>query len=211
MAADGGVFSFGDAQFHGSTGSLRLNKPVVGMAVTPDGGGYWLVASDGGIFAFGDAGFYGSTGSLRFNKPVIGMVPTHDGRGYWLVASDGGIFAYRRRRVLRLTGFDAAGQPHRRRGPLARRRWLLDARSQWHPARVRRRTERLGGLRLAPVVLHEGSDDGPHPGLLGQRICQCERKRAGLRVSEMRPYFGDVTTAVPGYTGHVVGIAVTPG
>ena len=25
------------------------------------------------------------------------------------------------------------------------------------------------------------------------------------------PYFGDVTTAVPGYTGHVVGIAVTPG
>jgi hypothetical protein len=25
------------------------------------------------------------------------------------------------------------------------------------------------------------------------------------------PYFGDVTTAVPGYAGHVVGIAVTPG
>ena len=131
------MFSFGDAQFHGSTGSLRLNKPVVGMAVTPDGGGYWLVASDGGIFAYGDAGFYGSTGSLRLNKPVIGMVPTHDGKGYWLVASDGGIFAYRRRRLLRLAGFDAAGQPHCGRGPLARRRWLLDARSRWHPARVR--------------------------------------------------------------------------
>ena len=25
------------------------------------------------------------------------------------------------------------------------------------------------------------------------------------------PYFGDVTTAVPGYAGHAVGIAVTPG
>ena len=25
------------------------------------------------------------------------------------------------------------------------------------------------------------------------------------------PYFGDVTTAVPGYSGHAVGIAVTPG
>jgi hypothetical protein len=24
------------------------------------------------------------------------------------------------------------------------------------------------------------------------------------------PYFGDVTTAVPGYSGHAVGIAVTP-
>ena len=43
------------AQFYGSTGSMRLNKPVVGMAATPDGGGYWLVASDGGVFAYGDA------------------------------------------------------------------------------------------------------------------------------------------------------------
>ncbi|HWD55951.1 MAG TPA: hypothetical protein VG346_12570, partial [Acidimicrobiales bacterium] len=25
------------------------------------------------------------------------------------------------------------------------------------------------------------------------------------------PYFGDLTTAVPGYSGHAVGIAVTPG
>ena len=25
------------------------------------------------------------------------------------------------------------------------------------------------------------------------------------------PYFGDVTTAVTGYSGHAVGIAVTPG
>ena len=42
---------------------MRLNEPVVGMAPTPDSGGYWLVASDGGIFAFGDAGFYGSPGA----------------------------------------------------------------------------------------------------------------------------------------------------
>ena len=40
----------------------HLNQPIVGMAATPDGGGYWLVASDGGIFTFGDAAFYGSTG-----------------------------------------------------------------------------------------------------------------------------------------------------
>ena len=39
----------------------HLNKPIVGMAATPDGDGYWLVASDGGIFSFGDAAFYGST------------------------------------------------------------------------------------------------------------------------------------------------------
>jgi hypothetical protein len=34
------------------------NAPVVGVAATPDGRGYWLVASDGGIFSYGDAGFY---------------------------------------------------------------------------------------------------------------------------------------------------------
>ena len=71
-----------------------LNKPVVGMAATPDGNGYWLVASDGGIFNYGDAGFYGSTGSIQLNKPIVGMAATPDGKGYWLVASDGGIFNY---------------------------------------------------------------------------------------------------------------------
>ena len=49
MASDGGIFSFGDAVFHGSTGGFHINKPVVGMATTADGGGYWLVASDGGL------------------------------------------------------------------------------------------------------------------------------------------------------------------
>jgi len=34
VAADGGIFSFGDAAFYGSTGSLRLNRPIVGMAST---------------------------------------------------------------------------------------------------------------------------------------------------------------------------------
>jgi len=84
----------GDAVYYGSTGSLSLNKPIVGMVSTPSGHGYWLVASDGGIFSFGDAVFYGSTGSLPLNKPIVGMVSTPSGHGYWLVASDGGVFAF---------------------------------------------------------------------------------------------------------------------
>ena len=94
VASDGGVFSFGDATFHGSTGAMRLNKPVVGIASTPDGGGYWLVASDGGVFSFGDATFHGSTGAMHLNKPIVGMAATADGKGYWLVASDGGVFSF---------------------------------------------------------------------------------------------------------------------
>ncbi len=80
--------------FYGSTGSLHLNQPIVGMAATPDGGGYWLVAADGGIFSFGDAAFHGSTGSLHLNQPIVGMAATPDGGGYWLVAADGGIFSF---------------------------------------------------------------------------------------------------------------------
>jgi hypothetical protein len=71
----------------------HLNKPLVAMAVTSDGGGYWLVASDGGVFAEGDAAFEGSTGGMALNKPIVAMAPTPDGKGYWLVASDGGVFA----------------------------------------------------------------------------------------------------------------------
>ena len=94
VASDGGIFSFGDAGFFGSTGALKLTKPIVGLASTPSGQGYWLVASDGGVFAFGEAGFFGSTGALTLTKPIVGMAATPSGRGYWLVASDGGVFAF---------------------------------------------------------------------------------------------------------------------
>ena len=30
VASDGGVFSFGDAKFRGSTGAMHLNQPIVG-------------------------------------------------------------------------------------------------------------------------------------------------------------------------------------
>jgi hypothetical protein len=47
MAADGGIFAFGDAAFYGSMGGSPLNKPMVSLASTPDGKGYWEMAADG--------------------------------------------------------------------------------------------------------------------------------------------------------------------
>ena len=73
VASDGGIFSYGNAHFYGSTGNIVLNRPIVGMAATHDQGGYWMVASDGGVFSFGDAAFYGSTGNIVLNKPIVGM------------------------------------------------------------------------------------------------------------------------------------------
>ncbi len=94
VAADGGVFSFGNAAFFGSAAPLRLNRPIVGMAATRDGKGYWLAAADGGVFSFGDAQFYGSLGTTHLDKPVVAMAATPDGKGYWLVAADGGVFSF---------------------------------------------------------------------------------------------------------------------
>ena len=83
VGSDGGVFTFGDAQFHGSTGAIRLHRPVIGIAATPDNHGYWLVATDGGVFAF-DAPFLGSMGGTRLNEPVAELIAYGD--GYLLVA-----------------------------------------------------------------------------------------------------------------------------
>jgi hypothetical protein len=90
-ATDGGVFSYGNAQFKGSVGAL--NKPIVGMATTPLGNGYWLAASDGGIFSF-NVPFLGSTGGIKLNQPVVAVIASPLGAGYWLVASDGGVFNF---------------------------------------------------------------------------------------------------------------------
>jgi hypothetical protein len=93
VGADGGVFSFGGANFLGSTGDMRLDRPIVGMADDPATGGYWLVASDGGIFSFG-APFFGSAGGDPLGAPIVGMAATPDGGGYWLVDSAGGVLAF---------------------------------------------------------------------------------------------------------------------
>jgi hypothetical protein len=91
VASDGGIFSFGDAGFRGSTGSIVLNKPIVAMTGTTDGGGYWLVASDGGVFSFGDAGFYGSLAGSGVT--VEGVIATAGQPGYTLVETSGiGVF-----------------------------------------------------------------------------------------------------------------------
>ena len=80
VAADGGIFSFGDAVFHGSMGGRALNAPIVGMAAAR-GGGYWEVASDGGSSAW--------RALLRLpcrweRDRFFAMVPTPGGAGYLL-------------------------------------------------------------------------------------------------------------------------------
>ncbi|MGH9008692.1 MAG: Ig-like domain-containing protein, partial [Acidimicrobiia bacterium] len=94
VGTDGGIFSYGQAKFYGSTGAIKLAKPIVDIVPTATGRGYWMAASDGGIFSFGDAGFYGSTGAIKLAKRIQQMASTPSGKGYWMVAGDGGLFSF---------------------------------------------------------------------------------------------------------------------
>jgi len=73
---------------------MRLDKPVVGMAATPSGNGYWLVASDGGIFNFGDAGFHGSAQTYRPAGSVANIIATTTGNGYAVLSSAGAVYTF---------------------------------------------------------------------------------------------------------------------
>ncbi|MGH9034874.1 MAG: hypothetical protein ACRD0O_03855, partial [Acidimicrobiia bacterium] len=65
-----------------------LNQPVVGMAATPSGRGYWLAAADGGVFAFGDAVFHGPGFS-----DTVAIAATRRG-AYRLASADGTVVTY---------------------------------------------------------------------------------------------------------------------
>ena len=70
----------------GRPGGMALNKPIVGMAPTPDGAGTGWWPPTAAIFAFGDAAFYGSMGgqppqqarSWAWRPP-----PTAGATGWW--------------------------------------------------------------------------------------------------------------------------------
>ncbi len=87
VATDGGIFSFGDAHFYGSTGAMHLNAPVVGMARDGSGTGYWLAGADGGVFTFGNANFTGQRGGPRARQSHVSSsssaCPTATATGCW--------------------------------------------------------------------------------------------------------------------------------
>ncbi len=75
-------------------GADTQQPTIVGVARTPDGGGYWMVAADGRVYNYGDAPYFGSAYGLPLKAPIVGIAATPSGNGYWLVASDGGVFGY---------------------------------------------------------------------------------------------------------------------
>lgn len=74
---------------------LAPGTKAVGVAPTPTGNGYWIVADDGAVHAFGDAPFHGGRGGTDVeNAPITDIAVHPGGQGYWLLSADGGIFSF---------------------------------------------------------------------------------------------------------------------
>jgi hypothetical protein len=69
VAADGGVFSFGDAGFYGSMGAAPSPEPTERIVSTRTGHGYWIIDQNGTANGFGDASGAPPTQALMF-RPV---------------------------------------------------------------------------------------------------------------------------------------------
>src|SRR5207245_9017911 len=99
LGADGGIFNFGDAGFHGSA-SPEGHRDFVGITPTGDGGGYYLVRANGCVETFGDAQRFADANGRtdmcgqNLGAPVTGLSLTSDGLGCGLEAQAGRCFAF---------------------------------------------------------------------------------------------------------------------
>jgi hypothetical protein len=79
VAADGGVFCFGDAPFEGSLPGVGAQGGGVALLPTRSGLGYLIVTSDGRAVNFGDAPQFGDVADVvaHYSGHLVGgaLVP----------------------------------------------------------------------------------------------------------------------------------------
>ena len=90
VASDGSVYEFAGAPLLAAP-VRNGTAPVVGMAATPDGQGYWLADADGKITAVGSAQALGSASGVH---NVVAIAATPSGGGYWLATATGAILHF---------------------------------------------------------------------------------------------------------------------
>ena len=92
-SANGNVTAF-NAPNLGPAADALPATPVVGIAATADGKGYWEVTRSGAVYAYGDAAYQGPAAALDPAAPIVSITAQPGSGGYWLVGADGGVFAY---------------------------------------------------------------------------------------------------------------------
>ena len=71
---------------------MAPSQPIVGMAATRNGQGYWVVAVDGTVERSATPGFTVRRRGLRYHSPSPAIAATPNSNGYWLVGADGQVF-----------------------------------------------------------------------------------------------------------------------
>ena len=140
VASDGGIFTFGAAQFFGSMGGTHAEpadrrhgrRPPTARAT---GSSRATAASSPSARRTSSD----RPARMHLNQPIVGMAAAQDGKGYWLVASDGGIFAFGSRALLGIDRRDPSQPADRRHGGRPRRQGLLARRERRRRLRLRHR------------------------------------------------------------------------
>ncbi len=147
VASDGGIFTFGDAQFYGSAGGQVPIASTVSIAPTSSGKGYWITTLTGAVFAYGDARPFES--NVASGAQIAGMVPALTGDGSW-VATRGG--------EIRVTGSAGPVDSIQPAAPIVTvaTRWASSGTSA-----TMRATHVVDG-HLGPLQAALTFDDGPH-------------------------------------------------
>ncbi len=152
----------------GNFGSAtRPRAPIVGIAATADGSGYWLAGRDGSIYRFGDAHDFGSMFGTPLARPIVGISADLATGGYWMVATDGGIFGFHAP-FFGSTGAIRLNQPIVGIAPTANGQGLPDGGSRRRDLQLRERSVlRVDGW-VAPEPAHGRArhcrDDRIEPG-----------------------------------------------
>jgi len=204
LAGSSGTVSVTGPQF---TDDLSLKSDYFTLGLAPSGGlsGYLLAASDGGVFAFGSATYQGSMGGHPLNRPIVGMAAP-DGAGYWLVASDGGMFSFGDAHFYGSTGAMTLNKP------VVGMAATPDGAGYWLVASD-------GGIFSFGNAHFYGSAAGARVVAGSVSIVPTASGLGYMVVSGLgavtsfgdAPQFGDLTTALSGYPGGIVGATAVRG
>lgn len=94
VRSTGHVSVTGSARYFGSASAAKAGAPIVGMALTPDRQGYYLVARNGRVLTFGDARNQGSVHSRGTSSSTVGIALDAATGGYWVAQSDGTVHGF---------------------------------------------------------------------------------------------------------------------
>ncbi|HET9093211.1 MAG TPA: protease pro-enzyme activation domain-containing protein [Acidimicrobiales bacterium] len=91
-SSEGGIVGLGSLTRLAGDGSVAAPRgAVAGVAVKPQGTGYWVATSKGAVYGRGTAH---NLGSVHSAHPVVGIAPTPDGGGYYVVTRYGNVYGF---------------------------------------------------------------------------------------------------------------------